>query len=175
MRGSVYGIGGAEALDDIEDELFDLLGLDFGFGEELGGAKAELGAFGLGDLTAGVDDEGEGAEGGLVAEPVDKGEAVAVGQGEIEDEEVGRSEEAVVDGGLAGAGVEDLHISLLEAGDDDGGEGLRRLPRGGCGRGLHRMEDAGKLGEEEVLVEGLLHPALSGSGGGVSGGSAGNG
>src|SRR5271168_4945510 len=89
-RGGEVGELGANAVDHGEDELFDFVGLDFGLGEELGGAETELGHLGLGDLAAGVDDQGEGAEGGLLTEPLDEREAVAVGEGEVEDEQVGR-------------------------------------------------------------------------------------
>ena len=47
---------GFDAMDHGEDEFFDLVWLDLGFGEELGGAEAKLRHFGLGDLAAGVDD-----------------------------------------------------------------------------------------------------------------------
>ena len=80
---------GANAVDHGEDEIFDLLRLDLGFGEELGGAETKLGHFDFGDLAAGVNDQRQGAEGGLLAKPLDEREAVAVGEGEIEDEEVG--------------------------------------------------------------------------------------
>ena len=78
-------------MDHGEDELFDFLRLDLGLGEELGGAEAELGHLGFGDLAAGVDDQRQGAQRGLLAEPLDEGEAVAVGQGEVEDEQIGRA------------------------------------------------------------------------------------
>src|ERR1700760_2978848 len=82
--GGEVGEFGADAVDHGEDEFFDFLGLDLSFGEELGGSEAELGHLGLGDLAAGVDDERQGAEGGLLAKPLDEREAVAVGEGEVE-------------------------------------------------------------------------------------------
>ena len=101
----------AEALDHVEDELFDLAGLDLGLGEELGGAELELLHFKLGDLAAGVDDEGQGAEGGLLAEPIDEGEAVSVGKGEVEDEEVRRGVDGSGHGLFAGGGVIDADLA----------------------------------------------------------------
>src|SRR4051812_47032233 len=71
--GGEVGKLGANALDHREDEFFDLLGLDLGFGEELGWSEAELGHLGLGDFAAGVDDQRQGAEGGLLAEPLHQG------------------------------------------------------------------------------------------------------
>src|SRR5271154_2350668 len=81
-RGEV-GEFGANAMDHGENELFDFLRLDFSFGEELGGSEAKLGHLGFGDLAAGVDDQRQSAEGGLLTEPFDEREAVAVGQSEV--------------------------------------------------------------------------------------------
>src|SRR5258705_11730275 len=75
-RGGEVSELGANGVDHGEDKFFDLLRLDLGFGEELGGAEAELGHLDLGDLAAGVDDQREGAEGGLLAQPLDEREAV---------------------------------------------------------------------------------------------------
>src|ERR1700678_1874938 len=86
--GGEVGKPSADAVDHGEDQLFNLLGLNFGLGEELGGAEAEFRHFCLRDLTAGVDDQGKGAQVGLLTEPFDEREAVAVGQGQIEDEKV---------------------------------------------------------------------------------------
>jgi hypothetical protein len=105
-----------------EDEFFDLLRLDLGLGEELGGSEAELGHLGFGDLAAGVDDQRQGAEGGLLTEPLNQREAVAVGQGEVEDEEVGRPCDALADGLLAGGDVIDSNRCILKAGGEDAGE-----------------------------------------------------
>ena len=120
--GGEVGEFGADAVDHGEDEFFDFLGLDLSFGEELGWSEAELGHFGLGDLAAGVDDQGQGAEGGLLAKPLDEREAVAVGEGEVEDEEVGRPGDALADCLLAGGGVIDAYGCILEAGSEDAGE-----------------------------------------------------
>ena len=43
---------GADAMDHGEDELFNLLRLDLGFGEEFGGAEAKFGHLDLGDFAA---------------------------------------------------------------------------------------------------------------------------
>src|SRR6266436_4030144 len=104
-RGGEVGELGADAVDHGKDELFDFLGLDLGLGEELGGSEAELGHLGLRDVAAGVDDQRQGAEGGLLAKPLDEREAVAVGEGEVEDEKVRWAGDAVADGRLAGGGV----------------------------------------------------------------------
>jgi hypothetical protein len=109
-------------VDHREDEFFDFVRLDLGFGEELGGSEAELGHLGLGDLAAGVDDQRQGAQSGLLAEPLDEGEAVAVWEGEVEDEKVGWAGDALADGLLAGGGVVDSHCGVLEAGGEDAGE-----------------------------------------------------
>src|ERR1700722_10266844 len=45
--GGEIGEFGAEAVDHGEDEFFDLLGLNLGLGEDLGGAETELGHFGF--------------------------------------------------------------------------------------------------------------------------------
>ena|ERR1700678_3853052 len=92
---------GADAVDHGEDELFNFLRLNFGFGEKLGGSEPELRHLGLRDLAAGVDDKGQSAEGGLLTEPVDEGEAVAVREGEVEDEEVRWTRDALPDSLLA--------------------------------------------------------------------------
>src|ERR1700735_4347057 len=113
---------GAEIVDHGEDEFFDLLGLNLGLGEELGGAKAELGHVSFGDLAAGVDDEREGVQGGRVAEPLDEREAVSVGEGEIENEQVGGAGDALADGLLAGGRMFYVDGGVLEAGDDYRGE-----------------------------------------------------
>ncbi len=67
-----------EALHHREDELFELLRLDPRLGKELGWPKAELRPLGVRDLAAGVDDEGKGIEAGLLAHPLDVGEAISV-------------------------------------------------------------------------------------------------
>ncbi len=131
-----------DALDHGKDELFDLLGLDLGLGEELGGAEAELGHFDVGDLAAGVDDQGKGAEGWLLAEPLDEREAVAVGEGEIEDEEVGTAVDAVPDGLLAGGGVVDVDGGVLEAGGEDAGEVFVVFDQKDVGGAVALVEDA---------------------------------
>ena len=129
-------------MDHGEDEFFDLLGLDLGFGEELGGAEAELGHLGVGDLAAGVDDQRQGAEGGLLAEPLDEREAVAVGEGEVEDEQVGRAGDALPDGLLAGGGVIDVDGCVLEAGDEDAGEVFVVFDEQDVGGAFAVVEDA---------------------------------
>jgi hypothetical protein len=85
-------------VDHGEDELFDFLGLDFGLGEEFGGAEAKLGHLGFGDLAAGVNDQRQGAKGGLLAKPLDQREAVAVREGEVEDEKVWWAGDALPNG-----------------------------------------------------------------------------
>src|ERR1700734_4371464 len=45
--GGEVGELGADAVDHREDEFFDLVGLNFGLGEELGGSEAKLGHFDL--------------------------------------------------------------------------------------------------------------------------------
>ena len=167
-RGSLGGAGdggAAQAVDYVQHELFYFVGLDLGLGEELRGAEAELAHFGVGDLAAAVDDERESAEVGLLAEPVYERETVAVGECEVEDEEVGAGEEAVLDGVLAGERVVDVDVGVLEAGDDDLGEVGVVFDKEDVGGAVAGVEDAGKLGEKEVLVEGLLHPAGGGRGG----------
>ncbi len=159
-RGGEIGEPGAHALDHGKDELFDLLGLDLGLGEELGGAEAKLGHFDVGDLAAGVDDQGKSAEGRLLAEPLDEREAVAVGEGEVEDEEVGTAVDAVPDGLLAGGGVVDVDGGVLEAGGEDAGEVFVIFDEKDVGRAVALVQDAAEFGEEEVFVEGLLYPAL---------------
>jgi hypothetical protein len=120
--GGEVGELGAKAVDHGEDQLFDFLWLDLGLGEELGGAEAELGHLALGHLATGVDDQRHGAEGGLLAEPLDEGEAIAVGEGEIEDEKVWRAGDALANGLLARGGVIDVDGGVLEAGGEDAGE-----------------------------------------------------
>ncbi len=68
-------------MHDVQDQFFDLVGLDFCLGEELGWAQLELRHFVVGDLAAGVDDQGQGPEVGLLAESVCELEAIAIGQG----------------------------------------------------------------------------------------------
>ena len=136
-------------------------GLDLGLGEELGGAETELAHFGVGDVAAGVDDQRQGAQGGLLAQPVDEREAVAVGEGEIEDEQVGRAEQAVFDGLLAGGwrGRWRRSASWKPA---------RTTAARSASSSTSRMwpgpspvcRTRPELGEQQVFVEGLLHPAL---------------
>ena len=153
-----------EALDHGDDEFFDFLGLHFGFGEELGGAETEVGFFAVGDVPAGVDDEREGSEGGLFAEPLDEGETVSVGQGEVEDEQIGAARNAAPDGLLARGGVLDADVCFLEAGDNDAGEVLVVFDEEHLCGAFATMEDTAEFGEEEGFVEGLLHPSLGRSG-----------
>ena len=143
-----------------EDEFFDFLRLDLGFGEELGGAETKLGHLGLGDLAAGVDDQRQRAEGGLLAEPFDQREAVAVGQGKVEDEQVGRPCDALPDGHLAGGGVVDVDGGILKAGDENAGEVFVVFDEQDVGGTFSLMEDAAQFGEEKIFVEGFLDPAL---------------
>ncbi len=114
----------------------------------------------LGDFAAGVDDQREGIEGGLVAEPLDEREAVAVGEGEIEDQQVGGAGDALADGLLAGGGVLDVDGGVLEAGDDDAGEIFVVLDEQDVGGAFAGVQDATEFGEEKAFVEGLLDPAL---------------
>ena len=134
--------------------------LDLCLGEELSGSEAELGHFVIGDLAARVDDEGQAAHAGLLAEPFDEGEAVAIGQGEVEDEQIRPAGEAAPDSLLAGRGVVDVHIGLAEAGDDDAGEIFVIFDEEDLGGTVAGAEDTAEFGEEEIFVEGLLDPAL---------------
>ena len=143
-----------------KDEFFDFLGLNLGFGEEFGGAEAELGHLDVRDLAAGVDDQGQGGEGRLLAKPLDEGEAIAVGKGEVENEEIGAAGDALPDGLLAGGGVVDVDGCVLEAGNDDAGEVFVVFDEEDVGGAFAVVQHAAKLGEEKVLVEGLLDPAL---------------
>jgi hypothetical protein len=147
-------------VDHGEDEFFDLLRLNLRFGEEFGGAEAELGHVLLGDLAAGVDDQREGIESGLVAEPLDEREAVSVGESEIEDEQVGSASDALTDGLLAGCRMFDVDGGVLEAGDDDGGEIFVVFDEEDVDRAFAGVQDATELCEEKAFVEGFLDPAL---------------
>jgi hypothetical protein len=120
--GGEVGELGADAVDHREDEFFDLVGLNFGLGEELGGSEAKLGHFDLGDLAAGVDDQREGLESRLLAEPFDEGEAVAVGEGKVENEKVGGAGDALANGLLTGGSAFDADGGVPEAGGEDAGE-----------------------------------------------------
>jgi hypothetical protein len=150
----------AETLDHGEDEFFDLLRLDLGFDEELGGTKTKLGHLLVGDLAAGVDDQRQGAEGWLLAEPFDEGEAVAIGKGKVEDEQVRATRQALAYGLLARVGVFDVDGGVMEAGDNDAGEVFIVLDEQDVGGAFAGVEDAAEFGEEEALVEGFLNPAL---------------
>ena len=119
--------------------------LDLGLGKKLGGAEAKLDALGVGHFAAAVDDERQGAQRGLRAQPVNKAEAIAVGQGEVEDEQVGRGKLAAVDGFLAGGSVVDAG-RIGETGDDDGGEVGVVFDEQDVGGPFASLEDAGKLG-----------------------------
>src|SRR5580704_16881335 len=151
---------GANAVDHGEDELFDLLGLDLGFGEELCGSEAELGHFGLGDLAAGVDDQRQSTQSGLLAKPFDEREAIAIGEGEVEDEEIRRPGDALANGLLARGGVVDVDCGILKAGGEDAGQVFVIFDEEDVGGTLSMVKDATELGEEEIFVEGLLDPAL---------------
>ena len=161
--------GAAEAVNYVEDQLFYFVRLDFGLGKELRRAEAELGHFGVRYLSAGVDDEGKGAEVGLLAEPVYEREAVAIGEGEVENQQIRPAYETVLDGMLARDGVVYADVCIFKAGDDDGGKVGVVFHEQDVGGAFAGVEDAGEFGEQEVLVEGLLHPA-GGGGGGVAGG-----
>ena len=54
----------------------------------------------------------------------------------------------------------DEHVGLFEAGDDHRGEVGIVLDEQDVGRAFAGVEHARKFGEEQVLVEWLLHPAL---------------
>jgi hypothetical protein len=158
-RGEV-GKSCAYAVDHRQDELFDLLGLNLGFGEELGGAEAELGHLDFGELAAGVNDERKCLESRLLTEPLDEREAIAVGEGQVKDEKVGRPSDAVANGLLASGGTIDANGGVAEAGGEDAGEIFVIFDEQNVGRTVPVMEDAAQLGEEEVLVEWLLDPTL---------------
>ncbi len=153
-----------EAMNHGENELFDLFGLHLRLGEELGRAKAQLRHFTIRDLAAGVDDEWERAQARLLTEPLNEGEAVAVGKGEIEDKQIGAARDATANSLLARAGVVDRHVGVPEAGDDDAGEVLVILNEQDLRRSFATVENAAKFSEEQVLIERLLNPALSASG-----------
>jgi hypothetical protein len=188
LRGGEEDFGGAafqggraaQVADHGEDELFHVAGLDAGLGQELGGAEAELLFFFEGDVASGVDDEREGAEGGLAAQPVDEGKAGAVGQGEVEDEEVGRCDFAGMLGVYQGADVVQADAAGVtggfKAGHDDGGEVLIVFDEEDASGAAAGMEDAAEFGEEETFVEGLLDPSLGvGDEGRTAGGTGGRG
>lgn len=71
----------AQAMDHGDDEFFYFFRLHLCLGEELGGAEPQLAHLVIGDLATGVDDERQGAEAGLLAKPLDEGEAIAVREG----------------------------------------------------------------------------------------------
>jgi hypothetical protein len=148
-------------VDHGKDELFDLMGLNLGLGEELGGAEAEFCHLGLRDFAAGVDDQGKGAQSGLLTEPLDEREPVAIGQCQVEDEKVRRASDALTDCLLAGSGVIDVDGGVFEAGGEDAGQIFVVFDEEDVGGAFAVMEDAAEFGEEEVFVEGLLDPALS--------------
>ncbi len=72
---------GSQAVDHRDDEFFYFFRLYLCLGEELGRAEPQLAHLVVGDLATGVDDERESAQTGLLAKPLDKGEAIAVGEG----------------------------------------------------------------------------------------------
>ena len=143
-----------------EDEFFDFLRLHFGFSEELGWTEAKFGHLSFGHLAAGVDDQRHGAQGWLLTKPFDEREAVAVGEGEIEDEEVGWPGDALADGLLARGSVIDVDGCVVEAGGEDAGEVFIIFDEQDVGGAFALMEDAAEFGEEEIFVEGFLDPAL---------------
>ncbi len=114
----------AQAMHHGDDKLFDLLGLHLCLGEELGGTKTQLRHLVVRDLAAGVDDEGEGTEGGLFAKPLDKGESVPIRKGEVKNQQVRATCEAAANSLPACGGVLDGDVGLAKAGDDDAGEVL---------------------------------------------------
>ena len=54
----------------------------------------------------------------------------------------------------------EIHGCIAEGGFDDGGEIVIVLDEQDVGGAFAGVEDAAELGEEELLVEGLLNPAL---------------
>ncbi len=58
----------------------------------------------------------------------------------------------------------DRDVGLLEAGDDDAGEVFVVFDEEDLGGAFSAMENPAELGEEEVLVEGFLYPALGAAG-----------
>jgi len=77
-----------------------------------------------------------------LAQPLDERETIAVGEGEVEDEEVGRPRDALADGLLAGGGVVDAYGCILEAGGEDAGEVFIVFDEEDVGGALAVMEDA---------------------------------
>ena len=121
-------------------------------------------------VVAGVDDQRKRAESGLLAEPVDEGEAGAVGECEVEDEDVGGESRQAC---MASWMVETCSMVTMvveagggcggfKAGEDDGGEVEVVFDEQDASWSGAGVKDAAEFGEEEVFVEGLLHPALRG-------------
>ena len=99
-RASCCQIGklGPDALDHRKDQFFYLVWLDLGFGQELCGAKPKLRHLGVGDFATGVDDQRERSQWRLLTEPLHEREAIAIGQGEVEYEQIGFPIDALPDG-----------------------------------------------------------------------------
>ena len=68
--------------------------------------------------------------------------------------------DALADGLLAGGGVIDVDGGVVEAGGEDAGEVFVVFDEQDVGGAFAVVENAAEFGEEEIFVEGLLHPAL---------------
>ena len=131
-----------QPMHNVEDQLFYFVRLHFGLGKKLRWAELEERHLGVGDFAARVDDERQGAEIGLLAEPVDELEAVAIRQGEVEDKQVWPGDQAVLHCGEACARVIDADVGLFKAGDNNGGEILVVLYQEHVGRTIADVQDA---------------------------------
>ena len=83
-----------------------------------------------------------------------------VGEGEVEDEEVWTTSEALPNCLLQGGGMVDMNCGVLKAGNEDTGEVFVIFDQENVSWTVSVVEDSAEFGEEEVFVEGFLYPTL---------------
>src|SRR5664280_971437 len=97
----------------------------------------------------------------LTAQPINQRETIAVGKNKVQDQQIGRAKKAPVHRLLQRRGVVDPDSGVLEAPNDNLRELLVLFHQQNLARPFLDSEYAANFSQQEVLVEGLLHPTLS--------------
>ena len=141
-----------------------LLRLNAGFGQKVRGAEGKLAALGRRKIAAGVNHQGQAGERFVLAQPIHHVESVAVGQADVENQQMGLEGEACVESLSERVRQLDLMLSRENTSPITRGQVAIVFDNQDARFFAGSAEDAGQFTQQRILLERLGNPACDSGG-----------